>query len=198
MYTWSVGINSGIATSAEQVQVGERVRNLRTVLKMSVRTLASQAGFSPSFISQVENGLVSPSIASLERIASVLEVTLAGFFTIPHPWANVTHTENRQELASSWSRARIESLMPSGTARHLEAVMITLASGGRSGKRTSSHPGEEFALVFDGEVSLTLGDDVHILRRGDTVSFNSEVPHLWENLRTDDAQVVIVSPRFTH
>ena len=88
--------------------------------------------------------------------------------------------------------------MPSGTASHLEAVMITLASGGRSGKQPSVHPGEEFALVFDGEVSLTLGNDDHILRRGDTVSFNSEVPHLWKNPRIDDARVVIVSPRFTH
>ena len=67
---------------AEQVQVGERVRSLRTALNMSVRSLASRAGFSPSFISQVENGLVSPSIASLERIASILDVTLAGFFTV--------------------------------------------------------------------------------------------------------------------
>jgi len=88
--------------------------------------------------------------------------------------------------------------MPSDTARHLEAVMITLAPGGRSGKQPSSHAGEEFALVFDGEVSLTLGTDFHVLRRGDTVSFSSEVPHLWENPGTDDALVVIVSPRFTH
>ena len=96
-----MAINSDTAVSAEQVQVGERVRSLRTALNLSVRTLASKASFSPSFISQVENGLVSPSIASLERIASVLEVTLAGFFTIPHPWVNVTHTDNRQEMASS-------------------------------------------------------------------------------------------------
>jgi len=193
-----VGLKIDTATSTEQLQVGERIRNLRTALNLSVRTLASDAGFSPSFISQVENGVVSPSIASLEHIASVLGVTLAGFFTVPQPWVNITRTDERQEIASSWSRARIESLIPHEAGRRLEAVMITLSPGGRSGRIPLSHPGEEFALIFDGSASLTLGDAVHNLRRGDTISFGSEVPHMWENTRTRDARIVIISPRFTH
>ena len=64
--------------------------------------------------------------------------------------------------------------------------------------RPSSHPGEEFALVFEGEVSLTMGTDVQVLRRGDTASFASETPHLWDNPGPAPAQIVIVSPRFTH
>jgi quercetin dioxygenase-like cupin family protein len=166
---------------------------------MSVRTVAAQTGFSPSFISQVENGQASPSITSLERIAMVLGVTLAGFFMTQQQEAGVvTRTGDRWELASAWSQARIEALGSIGGNSHLEAVLITIASGGRSGKQPSSHPGEEFALVFDGEVSLTLGSDVHLLRRGDTASFSSETPHLWENPGPATAQVVIVSPRFTH
>lgn len=195
-----IDVNSGsLVSRAERVHVGERVRNLRKALNMSVRTLASEAGFSPSFISQVENGLVSPSIASLEHIASILGITLAGFFSGQQPdSAVVTRANNRQEIKSSWSRSHIAALVPSDAAKRLEAVMITINAGGRSGKQPSSHLGEEFALVYDGEVSLTLGSDVHVLRRGDTVSFKSEVPHLWENPGTDEAQVVIVSPRFTH
>ncbi|MBE0480424.1 MAG: helix-turn-helix domain-containing protein [Dehalococcoidia bacterium] len=185
--------------NAEQVQVGERVRSLRTALGMSVRTLAARAGFSPSFISQMENGLVSPSIASLERIASILGVTLAGFFTAERPDTSViTRASDRRELSSSWSQARIEVLASSGTSRQLEAVMITVSPGGRSGKRPSSHSGEEFALVFDGEIVLNLGADVHILRRGDTASFSSEVLHLWENPGPAASQIVIVSSRFIH
>lgn len=76
--------------------------------------------------------------------------------------------------------------------------MITLAPGRRSGKAPARHPGEEFALVFDGEVALTLDQDVYVLRRGDTASFASETPHLWENPGPAAAQIVIVSPRFTH
>jgi quercetin dioxygenase-like cupin family protein len=166
---------------------------------MSVRALASRAGFSPSFISQIENGQASPSIASLERIVSILGVTLAGFFTGQKAdMPVVTRSNDRQEISSSWSRARIEALILPDAGRRLEAVMITIAPGGRSGKRPSSHSGEEFAIVFEGDISLTLGAETHVLRRGDTASFSSEVEHLWENPGRNDVQVVVVSPRFTH
>jgi uncharacterized cupin superfamily protein len=147
----------------------------------------------------VEHDQVSPSISSLERIATVLGVTLAGFFSVQQQNSGlVMRSADRRDLASSWSRARIEALGPVGGNTHLEAVMITMAPGGRSGKRPSSHPGEEFALVFDGEISLTLGTEVHALRRGDTATFTSDMSHLWENPGLATAQIVIVSPRFTH
>ena len=63
------------------VNVGERIRQLRLDLGMSVRTLATQTGFSPSLISQVEHSQVMPSIGSLERIALALGVSLGEFFT---------------------------------------------------------------------------------------------------------------------
>ena len=77
--------------------IGDRIRRLRTDRGLSVRTLAAMAGFSPSFISQVEHGQVSPSIASLERIASALGITLGGFFTesVPTPAAVVRAAERQ-------------------------------------------------------------------------------------------------------
>ncbi len=192
-------IQRKMVNTAVQVNVGERVRALRTVLGMSVRTLASRSGFSPSFISQVENGIVSPSIASLERIAATLGMTLAGFFATERPDGGlITRADNRREVTSSWSLACIESLATSCMSRQLEGVLISVAPGGRSGKKPSHHPGEEFALVFEGEIRLTLGADVHLLKRGDTAGFSSEVPHLWENTGPGTAQVVIVSTRFVH
>lgn len=61
-------------STREQVQVAEQFRQFRTAQGWSVRAPAAQSGFSPSFISPVENGQVSPSISSLERIAPVLEL----------------------------------------------------------------------------------------------------------------------------
>ena len=101
-----------------------------------MRTLAARANFSPSFISQVGNGQVSPSIASLERIDTVLGVTLAGFFSVPQPdGGRVIRSADHQELASSWSRARIESLGPPEGNTHLEAVMIAMSPGGAAAMR---------------------------------------------------------------
>lgn len=187
-----------LITCTKQVSVGERVRSLRLSRNISVRTLAARAGFSPSFISQLENGLVSPSIGSLERIVSFLGVTLASFFAEQPATTVVTRSNTRQELTSSWSQARIEVMVSADGIRQLEAVMITIAPGGRSGKLPSHHAGEEFVLVFEGQVSLTLGATSHVLHQGDSVSFRSEIPHLWENSGTDTARIVIVSSRFIH
>jgi XRE family transcriptional regulator, regulator of sulfur utilization len=181
------------------VEVGERLRSLRTAQNLSVRTLAVKAGFSPSFISQIENGQASPSIASLERIAEVLQTTLVGFFDPEvDDSKQIVRFAERQQLNSSWSRAKIEALGPIGGRSRMDAVMITLSPGGRSGKKPHTQSGEEFAVIFEGKITLTLGPEVHDLQRGDAVTLSSETPHLWENKSSEIARVVIVSTRFTH
>ena len=95
------------------VNVGERIRQLRLGLGMSVRTLATKTGFSPSLISQVENGQVTPSIASLERIAMALGVSLGKFFAEPDARAvGLVRASARQKLTSTWSPVSIEALGP--------------------------------------------------------------------------------------
>lgn len=188
-----------VPLTSRQVEIGERLRSLRTEQGISVRTLASRAGFSPSFISQIENGQVSPSIASLERIAEVLGIALGGFFDAePGERSQIVRFKDRQKLNSTWSRAKIEALGPMGGLNKLDAVMITLSPGGRSGKGPDAHSGEEFALIFDGQVTLTLGAETYELQRGDALTFSSETPHLWENKTSQIARIVIVSSRFTH
>jgi transcriptional regulator with XRE-family HTH domain len=185
---------TGSAESAKRL--GDRVRMLREARTLSLRTLASRAGFSPSFISQVENGQASPSIASLERIAGALGVTLAQFFR--HSEADepiVVRASQRPDLVSAWSRAEIELLGPSRTGGLLEPMMLTLEPGGRSGSQPYAHAGEEFAIVFEGEVSLTLGEAVHQLARGDAVTFPAAMPHQWVNHGAEPARIVVVSAR---
>ena len=181
-----------------KLQLGKRLRELRTAQHISIRTLAARTNFSPSFISQIEKGRASPSIASLERIAAVLDTSLGGFFTSEIPDdIRIIRYSDREELVSSWSRAKIQALGPMAGGK-TEAVMITLLPHGRSGKRPYAHSGEEFGLIFEGEITLTLGSEIHTLRRGDAVTFGSDIPHLWENRTRKTSRVVIVSPRFAH
>jgi uncharacterized cupin superfamily protein len=77
----------------------------------------------------------------------------------------------------------------------LEPVLIVMAPGGRSGKFPTAHAREKFILVLDGEVTLTLGDEVHGLRTGDAITFASAIPHQLENTGAEPARVVIVTVR---
>jgi transcriptional regulator with XRE-family HTH domain len=176
------------------VNVGEHIRQLRIGLGLSVRTLATQTGFSPSLISQVERGRVMPSIGSLERIGMALGVSLGKFFAEPSAMGVVRATA-RQRLTSTWSPVSIEALSPMDGTGRLEPLMLTLAPGGRSGQYPIAQSGEKFALILVGEVTLTLGDEVHVLGTGDAITFASTHPHQWENTGTGAAQVVLVSVR---
>jgi transcriptional regulator with XRE-family HTH domain len=178
------------------VNVGERIRQLRLGLEMSVRTLAIKSGFSPSLISQVENSQVTPSIGSLERIAMALGVSLGKFFAEPDTSAiQLVHASARPQLTSTWSPVSLEALSPLDGASALEPVMLTMAPGGRSGLFPAMPRGEKFALLVEGEVTLTLGDEAHVLRTGDAITFVPATPHQWENCSPGPAQVVIVTLR---
>ena len=178
------------------VAVGELVRTLRERRGLSLRQLATQSGFSPSFISQVEKGQASPSITSLEKIAAVLEVTLAEFFTdAEDSGPRIVTAGQRPNLTSSWSRARVEALGPTGPGHQLRPLLITFEPGGQSGKEPASAFQEEFAFVSEGEITLTLGETVHHLGRGDAVTIPPSTPHRWVNTSREPAQVVLVTAR---
>jgi len=179
----------------KQQAVGLHVRALRTAAGLSLRSLAERTDFSPSFISQVENGQVSPSIASMERIAGSLGVSLGEFFAAAArgEGGSVVRVEERTILSSSWSAASVAALSPMSGQRRLEPVLITLEPGGRSGKHPSPHATEEFAFVVEGDVRLTLGPEPHDLRAGDAVTILPRELRLWENRGAKPARVLVVS-----
>jgi transcriptional regulator with XRE-family HTH domain len=186
-----------MGTIMNSVNVGGRIRQLRLGLGMSVRSLAAKTSFSPSLISQVEHSQVTPSIGSLERIAMVLGVSLGKFFSESDTHAvGLVRASGRQKLTSTWSPVSIEALGPMDGSGNLESVLMTMAPGGRSGKYPATDSGEKFAYIVEGEVTLTLGDEVYMLRKGDAITFASANPHQWDNTGTGTAEVMIVVGRF--
>ena len=178
----------------KQGQVGNQVRSLRERARLTVRALAARTDFSPSFISQLENGQVSPSIHSMEKIANVLGTTLGAFFAAIGPGAGglVLKRAERKRIASSWSKAELESLGRHSPQRRLDPILITLAPGGRSGKHPTVHRMEEFAMVLKGRVRLRLGPDEHLLAGGDSVTLLPGELRLWVNAGRTPCQVLIV------
>lgn len=183
-----------VTTSAES-QVGELLRELREKRRLSVRSLAGKAGFSPGFISQVENGQASPSIASLEKIAAALDVTLVEFFQAGEAGSSVVvRADQRPRLESGWSKADIESLGVDRPTR-LEPVLITLRASGTSGKRPHSLPREQFVFIVSGEVTLLLDGAEQVLTRGDAVTIFPQKPFRWVNSSGGPTQLLVISSR---
>jgi transcriptional regulator with XRE-family HTH domain len=177
-----------------EVHVGDIVRRLRKKHHLSVRTLADKCGFSPSFISQVELRQASPSIASTERIASALSVTLGEFFRAVDPTLPAIIRSNaRPVVQSEWSRAKIEALGPFNKDSQLEPMIIMIQPGGASGHKPYVRQAEQLAVVLMGTVELTLEEDVHALKRGDAAGIPAGNRHCWRNKSKRPAQILIVT-----
>lgn len=203
----SLNGQSSAHSEMKEANLGETLRHLRGVAQLSLRALAEKTGFSASFLSQVENGQASPSIASMERIAAALGVTMGRIFDGPEPptaWPAVIRADARVTLNSEWSKARIETLGTAGPGGRLEPVLLTLASGGTSGTRPYSSNREEFALVMEGTVVLALeeheqhaggSEQRHELRKGDAVTIRAGIARRWQNLSPAPVQILMVSAR---
>jgi transcriptional regulator with XRE-family HTH domain len=176
--------------------LGQALRRLRERERVSLRTLASKCGFSPSFISQVELNQASPSLASLERIAAGIGATLGDFFqAAERSGPELVRASHRPMLQSGWSRSQIESLGHPGIGSRLEALLVTMHCGGTSGSKLHTSNSEQFVMVIAGSVMLDLADGTQVLRRGDAITIPAGTPHRWENKGTKDAQLMKVTPR---
>ena len=177
--------------------IGEHIRRLRTNRALSVRAFAARTGFSPSFISQLENGQVSPSLGSLQKIAEALGVTLGEFFAAAETGEEplIVRLEDRRRLDSTWTDAHIEALGAMARSRRLEPVLAVFGPGGKSGQHPHSPACEEFAFIIRGEVTLTLADEENVMSAGDAVTLPPQAPRLWENRSRETAEILIVSAR---
>ncbi len=177
-------------------RIGPELKRLRESAGLSLRTLAERAGFSASFLSQLENGQVSPSIASLGQIAATLGVSLADFFaSTSDQGIAIVRADARPTFRSWWSRGRVDALTPLAAPHVIEAIMVTLEPSGSSGKRPAGSPTEQIALVFDGRIALETSDRTLDLGRGDAAFIPAHTPHRWHNPNEEAAQVLLVSPR---
>ena len=173
--------------------LGDWIRRLREQRNMTLRGLAEQTGFSPSFLSQVENGQASPSISSMERIATSLGVTLGQFFHAAEGAIRpIVRKDARARLSSQWSKAEIEGLASGDPGLRLEPTLVTLEPEATSGKHAHASLRDQFAFVLEGQVVLTLGEEDHVMSPGDSATIRAGVPKRWRNESTQPARIVFV------
>jgi XRE family transcriptional regulator, regulator of sulfur utilization len=178
------------------LELGPRLRAARKARKISVRALAQKTGFSPSFLSQVELGQSSPSLASLQRICDALELDLPDLLRAPKEEraTPIIRRAERETVRSEWSRATAESLLPNGGDDRFSALLVSIDPGGRTGVLPSRRGTRELAYCVRGKVHLTLGTQQYVLSRGDSVVID-RTGASWENRGRAAAEVLVIAAR---
>jgi transcriptional regulator with XRE-family HTH domain len=163
---------------------GEKIRAIREKKKMTLREVAQRAEVTESLISQIERNRVSPAIDTLMRIAGILDVDLEYLFRDfkKTKAVNLVRHNERNRIVMQGSTYEQLSRTAGADGEHgMEAYYIEIAPGGEKGSREYGHRGTELGIILNGSGEFTFGTETYQLRQGDSISYESDIPHLLRN-----------------
>jgi len=185
-----VADNVPVNSDAVEFDLGARLRWLRRSQRMTLRELAGRSSVTESFLSQVERGVASPSVASLQRIARGLGMSIAQLFAGGSSAGRVVRHDDRRRVEYQGLGALDEFLTPP-TATRLQLILSTVEPGGGTGDEPYTHESdEEVVFVLDGELDLWVADEHYHLGSGDAITYPSRLPHRNMNRGTVPARVL--------
>ncbi len=178
--------------------IGEHLRHLRKMRRMSLVELAHATGLSIGFISQIERGLSSPNLRALTALAdalslSVAEVILGSGGHTPNDSPVVTRAKDRKGVAL-WRAGMHKQVLAGGSSTDgapYSFSLLTLHAGAGTQEPMYTHEGEEAGYVLRGQLRLHLGSASWVLKPGDSFQFASQAPHRFESASRSETSVVM-------
>lgn len=156
-------------------ELGVALRARRKELGLTMQSVADGAGLTAGFISQVERGLTAPSLASLASVAEVLQSPLSAFLQPPVQSSRTTRKTSRTSYSVAGAEVSYERLSTTFDGSRLHSVIVHEPPGFRG--EPISHRGEEMFYLIDGEITVEIEGEVEILRKGDSIHFDSGRVH---------------------
>jgi transcriptional regulator with XRE-family HTH domain len=190
-----VATAKSVPADATASAVGRRVKALREAMGLSLRDLAERSGVSAPMLSQVERGETSPTLAVAEKIAAGLELTLSQLLRLDEG-EHVAISRAGERRRFERGGHRFEELTPPLPGQRADVSLHTLKSGATTGGPDDPpmhEPGSrETAVVLTGVLALTVDGTRHELHAGDSVTFDADLPHHFENDGEEQARFLAV------
>ena len=180
----------------ENIDVGARLRELRTERGMSMRQLARQSGLSTNALSMIERSRTSPWVSTLYKIAEALGIPITAFFRMELPKQQIVFRKAGERTRLAVPRGVWEGLGGEAFTGRVEPLMFTLERGANSGHADMIHSGHEFVLCLSGEVEYEVEDQRFSLFPGDSLLFSAQLQHRWRNHGQSSAQLLVVLSGF--
>jgi len=177
-------ISQGPPQEDIQVNVGERVKAVREKRNLSLQDISQRTDLSVSLLAGIENGSVAPPLGTVIKLAKALDLKMGYFISGEEDRPYTIVRNDDRKVVSRYDSKKgayygygYESLAPHKTDRHMEPFLVTLDPAETEEER-STHDGQEFIYVLEGTMEVRLGEEVHLLKPGDAIYYDSTVPHL--------------------
>jgi transcriptional regulator with XRE-family HTH domain len=174
------------------MNIGLRLQEVRHKKGLSQRELAKRVGVTNSTISLIEQNKVSPSISSLKKVLDGIPISLADFFTVDIDTKNNDSPFYGKDEQLDVGNGEIHYYLigQNRPQRQMCILREVMPPGSDTGKDMLQHEGEEGGVIIQGEIELTIANQVRVLGPGDAYYFESKTPHRFRNVGKTEAILV--------
>ncbi|ERJ13754.1 helix-turn-helix domain-containing protein [Haloplasma contractile] len=174
------------------MEIGIKIKRLRTENGLTQEELADRCEITKGFVSQIERDMTSPSIATLVDILEALGTNLSDFFGDETDEKIVFSEEDMFVKEEQDYNMVINWIVPNAQKNEMEPIIVDLKPGGHT-YMDSSHKGEEFGYVLEGELELKLGRRTYKVKKGESFYYTSNKEHHIRNKTKEHAKFLWVS-----
>jgi transcriptional regulator with XRE-family HTH domain len=178
-------------------ELGGKLAAARAERGWSLQQLADRSGLSPAAIHKIEKSGMTPTIASLMKIAAALGKSVSYFIDESEPLRPVTHihAHDRQRLYTSKQGLTLENISGRYGPFFVAGAEATVEPHADSGPEPMIHPGEELVLLLEGSMEFRVGGESYELEPGDSLHFRTTLPHSWANPAAEPARAIWLAIR---
>ena len=177
-------------------EIGAKLKRLRQDKKLTLKKLAEQAGCTDAALSKIERGEVTPTISLLKKTVNVLGATLSEFLANDEDAQEnvVIRKEDRVRMDFHDMKISSHQLVHNLKNKMMQPLYEIIKPGGGSGG-TYTHQGEEFGIVLEGELDITVDEQTYTIHEGDSFYYKSVRPHSFQNISDKDVEVIwVITP----
>lgn len=178
--------------SHENINVGERLQELRMMRNLSQRALAELSGLNFNTLSLIENQKTSPNVSTLQQLAYALDVPVTAFFESMVAYQSVVYQKSSQRYQTPFPQGMIEDLGGGLALGEGTPLLMILNPDEETDPEPIVHTGQEFVYCLEGSMVYWVDDQEYILEPGDSLIFESHLPHRWENREETVARAIFV------
>jgi transcriptional regulator with XRE-family HTH domain len=187
------GLDAGEEGNLDRdVNIGQRVRFLREECGLTLRALADKSGLAVNTLSLIENGKSSPSVSTLQKVSTALQVPIVAFFLLNRVDQKVVFTRSNRRKQAAFEHGLLEDLGAGLSDGAMEPFVITLKPEANSGPDPIIHTGFEFVYCLVGRIAYIIENQRYILDPGDSLFFESHLPHCWQNLSVEPSKKILI------
>jgi len=185
------------AAVKEKESLGARIRTAREMRSLTLEDISSRTGIDISTLKRIESSDIAPPLGTLIKLGKALDMKM-GYFISPGVDKPMTVVRKGQgKVVARYGKKKgeqygysYESLAPEKANRMMEPFIVTLLP--TEAEEFSSHDGQEFLFVLEGEMKVQVGDEVELLKPGDAVYYDSNQPHLVKSATKTQARILAV------